>query len=278
MPGDVLELPHLREYHSLDADKAAVNRVYVIEDASASAEGYGPRWWSHLWRVRAKQMPMSTEFQDILDRIAGDGQTLESLPPGDDDCCDETIGDVASDNDRMQAITDGIIAEAATHVTYDPLWYDAAHLWVCIDPNTLEHELIWFKTGDGIPPNGLALAGSGSTFPNTLVNGDYYLRTDFMPSPVLYQKQGSTFKKIEVDQRILPWTAANQILDTFIDNDTIITNDDNTTEPQRQALSKVILARPKTENDRPPLRTTIVNDPGEPDSTIFSVDFDDDFS
>jgi hypothetical protein len=98
-----------------------------------------------------------------------------------------------------------------------------------------------------------------------------------MPSPVLYQKQGSTYKKIEVDQRILPWTAANQILDTFIDNDTITTNDDNTTEPQRQALSKVVLARPKTENDNPPLRTTAVNDPGEPDSTIFSVDFDDDF-
>lgn len=277
MPGDVLELPHLREYNMLDSEKAAVNRFYVIEDASHSAEGYGPRWWSHLWRVRAKQMPMSTEYQDILDRIAGDGQSLESLPPGDDDCCDETIGDVASDDNKMQDITDAIIAEAATHVTYDPLWYDAAHLWVCIDPNTQEHQLIWFKTGDGIPPNGIALAGSGDTFPTTLVNGDYYLRTDFMPSPVLYQKQGSTYKKIEVDQRILPWTAANQILDTFIDNDTITTNDDNTTEPQRQALSKVVLARPKTENDNPPLRTTAVNDPGEPDSTIFSVDFDDDF-
>jgi hypothetical protein len=39
MAGDVLELPHLREYHGLDADKPATNRFYVVEDASHSAEG-----------------------------------------------------------------------------------------------------------------------------------------------------------------------------------------------------------------------------------------------
>lgn len=276
MPGDVLELPHLREFNMLDDSKSAVNRFYVIEDASHSAEGYGPRWWSHLWRTRAKQMPASIEYQDILDRIASDGQTLESLPPGSSGG-EETVGDVGSDYNKMLEVADGIIAEAAIHVPYDPLWYDAAHLYVYIDPDTQQHQLIWFKTGDGIPPNGLPLAGSGDTFPVTLVDSDYYLRTDFVPQPVLYQKQGSVFKKIEVDQRKSPWTAAMQILDTFIDNDTITTNEDGTMEPQRQALSKAVLARPKTEDDIPPLRTTVQNDPGEPDSTIFSVDFDDDF-
>ena len=276
MPGDVLELPHLREFHMLDDDKAAVNRFYVIEDASHSAEGYGPRWWSHMWRVRAKQMPASTEYQDILDRLAGDGQQLESQPPGDGDCCEETIEDSLSDRDKLDDITDGIIAEAETHVKYDPLWYDAAHLYICIDADTLQHQLIWFKTGDGIPPNGLPLAGSGDTFPTTLVNGDYYLRTDFS-SPVLYQKQGSTYKKIEVDQRLLPWTGANQLLDSFIDNENITTNDDGTTEPQRQALSKTVLARPKTEDDMPPLRTPAVPDVVDPDTEVFTIDFTDDF-
>ena len=276
MPGDVLELPHLREFAMLDDDKSAVNRFYVIEDASHSAEGYGPRWWSHMWRVRAKQMPASTEYQDILDRLAGDGQQLESQPPGDGDCCEETIEDSLSDRDKLEDITDGIIAEAETHVKYDPLWYDAAHLYICIDADTLQHQLIWFKTGDGIPPNGLPLAGSGDTFPTTLVNEDYYLRTDFS-SPVLYQKQGSTYKKIEVDQRLLPWTAANQILDSFIDNDSITTNDDGTTEPQRQALSKTVLARPKTENDNPQLRTPEVPVVVDTDTDTFTVEFGDEF-
>jgi hypothetical protein len=223
MAGDVLELPHLREYHGLDADKPATNRFYVVEDASHSAEG--------------KQMPASTEYQDILDRLAGDGQSLESLPPPEnpDDCCEETLEDSLSNKEKLDEITDAIIEEAAKDVRCDPLWFDAAHLYVCIDSETREHQLIWFKTGDGNPPNGQALAGSGATFPETLVDGDYYLRTDF-DSPILYQKQGSTFKK--------PWTGANQLLDSFIDNEETSILDDGTEITQRQALSKVIRAKP----------------------------------
>lgn len=242
MTGDVLELPHLREYYPLDDEKATVNRFYVIEDASHSSEGYGPRWWSHIWRVRAKIMPASTEFQDILERAAGDGQSLESLPPGDND--GPTIDDTITDGDT--SINDAIETEAARNVASDPLWYDAAHFYIFIDPDTQQHQLIWFKTGDGIPPNGLALAGSGSTFPTTLVDGDYFLRTDF-DRPVLYHKQGSTFKKIEVDQRELPWTGASQRLDSFVDNDNVTKNDDGTEVPEKQALSKVVRARPKDE-------------------------------
>lgn len=247
MPGDVLELPHLREYFPLDDSRPAINRFYVVEDASPSAEGYGPRWWSHLWRVRAKMMPASTEYQAILDRIAGDGQTLESLPPGEgDDCCEDTLGDAITGGGTTD-INDGIEEQAARDVMYDPLWYDAAHLWVCIDPITQEHELILWKTGDGQPANGIALAGSGDTFPDSLVENDYYLRTDFTPQPVLYQKRGTKFYRIETDQRKLPWTAANQLLDTFVDNDNTTTNDDGTTQPERTALSKAVRARPRDE-------------------------------
>ena len=279
MPGDVLELPHLREYHGLDADKPATNRFYVIEDASHSAEGYGPRWWSHLWRVRAKQMPASTEYQDILDRLAGDGQSLESLPPSDDpdNCCDETIGGSTSNEEKLNEITDAIIAEAAKDVMCDPLWYEAQHLYVCIDPETREHQLIWFKTGDGNPPNGQALAGSGATFPETLVDGDYYLRTDF-DNPILYQKQGSTFKKIEVDQCKLPWTGANQLLDSFIDNEETSVLDDGTEITQRQALSKVIRAQPVAgEAQQVPTNTnapSLNGDDGDPFGPEFGDEFD----
>lgn len=249
MSGDVLELPHLREYYPLDGTKSAVNRFYVVEDASMSAEGYGARWWGHLWRVRAKIMPASTEYQDILDRIASDGQGLESLPPpsspAGDDCCVETVGDTITPPGGGTDVNDQIDEEAAENVKYDPLWYDAAHLYVCIDPETQKPGLIWFKTGDGVPPNGIPLEGSGDTFPQSMADGGYFLRTDFLPRPVLFQKRGTRFYKVEVDQQKLPWTAANQLLDTFFDNDNVTTADDGTEVPEKVALSKVVKAKPK---------------------------------
>jgi hypothetical protein len=244
MAGDVLELPHLREFYPLDTEKDAINRFYVVEDASHSAEGYGPNWWSHIWRVRAKMMPASTEYTDILNRAAQGSSWPESGDLVDpDDCCVDTVGDTVGDGGIKDTIQDAIIAEAAGNVGYDPLRYRAAHLWILIDPETQAPSLIQWKTGDGRPPNGIALYGSGDTFPDTMSDGDYYLRTDF-DRPVLYQKrEGCKFYKIEVDQRKLPWTGANQLLDSFVDNDTITTNEDGTTMPEKQALSKVVLAR-----------------------------------
>jgi hypothetical protein len=277
MAGDVLELPHLREFHPLDQNTPAINRFYVVEDASHSAKGYGPRWWGHLWRVRAKMMPASTEFQDILDKAANGAAWPESGGPvNPDDCCAETVGDGLVPQDKND-ITDAIVAEAEKNVKYDPLWYDAAHLYVYIDPETQSPDLIWFKTGDGIPPNGIPLYGSGDTFPTDMPNKEYFLRTDFMP-PMLFQRDGCRFNRIEVDQRKLPWTATNKLHDTFIDNDNITTNDDGTTMPERQALSKVVraktrgqeeLAIPPSDSDEPPATPTVTG--------IFSSDFGPEF-
>ena len=87
----------------------------------------------------------------------------------------------------------------------------------------------------------------------------------------------SPTEKIEVDTCQLPWTGANQVLDSFIENENITTNDDGTTEPQRQALSKTVLARPKTEDWTPPLRTPAVEDVPESDTNIFTDDWGDEF-
>jgi hypothetical protein len=275
MAGDVLELPHLRDYHPLDPDKPAINRFYVVEDATPSAEGYGPRWWSHLWRVRAKMMPASTEYQDILDRIAGDGQTLESLPPGDDDCCDETVGGSISGGGNTD-INDAIEEQAARDVPCDPLHYDAAHLWICIDPMTQEHELIYWKSGDGAPPNGIALAGSGETFPESLQENDYFLRTDFQPRPVLYQKRGTKYYKIEVDQCKTPWTAANQLLDTFIDNEGTMTRDDGVVQDEKTALSKAVRAKPRS-GEAQQVPVTDAPDLNGDDADLFGPEFGEEF-
>jgi len=251
MSGDVLELPHLREFYPLDETHKATNRFYVVEDASSSAQGYGPTWWGHLWRVRAKMMPAAPEFQDILDKAAEGEVWPESGGPVDnpDDCCADTIGDNISTDDKIQDITDALVAEAARNVPCDPLWYDAAHFYIMIDPVTQIPGLIWFKTGDGLPPNGLPLYGSGDEFPDGVPVGQYFLRTDFSV-PVLFQKQTSCkWVRIEVDQCKLPWTATNKLHDTFIDNTNITKNDDGTTIAEKQALSKVVRPRAKGSMD-----------------------------
>jgi hypothetical protein len=69
-------------------------------------------------------------------------------------------------------------------------------------------------------------------------DGDYYLRLDYTPER-LFQKQGNTYKLIEVNV-MKHWTAYNRVLDTFIDNnkDTIL--QDGTVIPEKQSLSQVV--------------------------------------
>ena len=242
MSGDVLELPHLREYFDLDESKSAVNRFYVVQDASYPSEGFGPRWWNHMWRVKAKMMTDSPEFADLLNRVINEDGTIG--PEAGDDCCDETLRDVLSQKPRDDEVTDGILEEAARDVEYDPLWYRGHHLYVCVDEEKGVTGLIPWKTGDGAPPNGIEVSGVGDTFPEGLPVGAYFLRDDFLP-PVLFQRSdGCRWRKVEVDQRKLPWTGANRVLDKFMENDAVVRNDDGTEVPSKQALSKVI--KPKT--------------------------------
>ena len=67
MSGDVIELPHLKDDHSLDeTDTETLKRYYVVEDVSRASEGYSRTWWPHLYRVRVKGITDAQEFRDIL--------------------------------------------------------------------------------------------------------------------------------------------------------------------------------------------------------------------
>lgn len=242
MSGDVLELPHLREYFGLDESKSATNRFYVVEDASYPAEGFSPRWWNHMWRVKAKMMTDSPEFENILNRVVNEDGTTSSGPG--DDCCDETLRDILSQAGRDEEVTDAIIAEAERDVKYDPLWFENRHFYVTIDQEGLAGLVEW-KGGTDEPPNGLPLRGQGDRFPESMLIGDIYLRTDFQP-PVLYQKETNCkFKRIKLDERKLPWTGANRVYDRYLENDREFTADDGTVMPSRQAPSKTLKARTK---------------------------------
>jgi len=226
MPGDVIELPHLRDDILLGSDEA-INGFYVITDGARPAEGYDPRWWPHLWRVKLGPITDSQEYRDIL----GTGENEEDLR--------NLISTYADDI----AINDAILAAAELEVPYDPQYRETAHLFY--DPEVPDKPVVDFFSGDGNPPNGTAVVGTGTTFPTSgVVDGDYFLRTDFEPDR-LFRKSGTRWIYVETDTRDV-WASANKLLTTFVNNDNTTTNTDGTTAPEKTNLSKVVL--PKTDN------------------------------
>jgi len=226
MPGDVLELPHLRDDLLLGSDEA-INRFYVVTDGSRPAEGYDPRWWPHLWRVKLGPITDSQEYRDILGTGEEEGD-LRNL--------------ISTYADEI-AINDAILKQAESDVANDPQYRNQAHLYY--DPEVPDKPVVDFAAGDGTPPNGVSLVGSGETFPvSSVSDGDYFLRTDFSPNR-LFQKSGTRWKLVETDQRNA-WAAANRILTGFINNDALVTNTDGEVTGEKVNLSKVV--KPKTDN------------------------------
>ena len=104
LSGDVLELPHLKDDWSLDTTQQfSLRRFYVIDDVAPASEGYSPTWWPHLYRVKAKPMTNSQEYQDIINQ-----QTGGTNPDGSD----QTIGDLSSNYNISMSINQAILDKA----------------------------------------------------------------------------------------------------------------------------------------------------------------------
>jgi len=75
-----------------------------------------------------------------------------------------------------------------------------------------------YLTGDGIAPNGVDF-GHGITFPSVPANGDFFLRTDFMPNR-LYRYDGTRWVKFEDNVRttLSNTTTRNTFKGSFINN------------------------------------------------------------
>lgn len=249
--GDVIELTNSRDTTS---EGVSVNEYYVVQDALYSAPGHSHTWYPHLWKVRAKQMPASAEYQDILDKqakndtIGGEGDGTGLMPFGWADVIqpdgslgfgpDPKVVDAFTRYCSILNVTDGVVAEAAKNAFYDPKFLETPHLWITLDPDTGYPMADYWASGDGVPPNGAPLKGIGEKFPDDMADGEYFLRIDYVPDR-LFQKQGSCFKRIEDDLRTV-WTGYNKRLDTFIDNINTTALDDGTVVKQRQSLSKVL--------------------------------------
>ena len=68
MPGDVLELPHLRDALLLNADKKAINKYYVVNDANRGAEGFS-QTGIHTIKLSHLQTDQNTECRGMRNKL-----------------------------------------------------------------------------------------------------------------------------------------------------------------------------------------------------------------
>ena len=229
MSGDVIELPHLRDDALLDdgeTQEEAINRFYVIMDAQRAAEGYGPTWYPHLWRIKCGPLHDAPEFRDILG-TGDDPMDLKNF--------------MSTYRDEI-GLSDAILDQAKLDVPERN--FQTAHLYV-VPGEELGGQYPWIFAGDDKPPNGAVPVGSGSRFPANAEIGDYYLRTDYEPN-VLFRREQARWMRLEVDYRQV-WHSAHRLLQGFIGTpekpDQGLTLKSGEKQPQRQEIRKAVRPR-----------------------------------
>ena len=259
MPGDVIELPHLKDEYALNDYQVALKRFYVVEDVNRAAEGFSQSWYPHLYRIKLKQIVDSQEFKEILDLPSEEGST-------------NTLRDVLSTYEKEMQINNAVVAQAeadAPKSGYNTKQFYTLQVdkfgkpeLVTTDTNTLDisqQNLLadrvnqtpersgydGYLLGDGIAPNGESF-GHGSSFPLNQIKGDYFLRTDFMPNR-LFRYDGQRWAKQEDSVRLTMSNTdtRNTQKGTFINNTTTDTIGGETVK-ERQPLSKAL--KPKADN------------------------------
>jgi hypothetical protein len=266
MPGDVIELQHLKDYNPLDDSlPVALKRYYVISDCNNAAEGFSATWWPHLWRCKINPLTDSQEYKDILTQIKVD----EEFPGAGGNI---TLGNVSSIISKYQTINNAILEEAETNVPYSG--YDVSHLYIkpttddkkypaspdgvtADDDNVTSDTVVvegsggiaspsgtvqGYLTGDGLAPNGLPVY-TGIAFPPDPLTGDYALRTDYLPNR-LFRYDGRRWVKIEDNVRTTSTPGANNqtLRSGFVNNTTTFTNNSGEHD-ERQSLSKALKIR-----------------------------------
>jgi len=261
MAGDVLELQHLKDYHSLDTSVPyALKRYFVIQDAARASEGFSPTWWPHLWRVKCTPLVDAQEYADLLGTIKAGENT------------DDTLADMLSQLDNNITINDAIIAQAEAEVPQSG--YDTSHLYVVptrddeingadggpADPENIigpdgstlvatettpSKDIVSYLQGDGIPPNGHPVI-SGIAFTDNPTVGDYVLRLDYLPNR-LFRFDGRRWVKVEHARRdnYTPGSNTSQKA-SFNNNEGNVSLDNATSVPSKQGLSQGAKNRNKT--------------------------------
>jgi len=217
MAGDVLELPHLQDEYGLDQDNIrALKRFYVVQEVTRPAAGFSPTWYPHLLRAKCSPLVDSQEFKEILDGDSGngDGSTLRDLLSTYSKSIEinnQILAQAELDapqsgyntagyyvlplkEDGLMDIAD--VSNDSKDVSIDNVSYDASIVLQSPSRNLY----VGYLTGDGIPANG-APFGQGISFPASPLNGQFYLRTDYLPNR-LFRYEGTFWKMFEENVRM----------------------------------------------------------------------------
>ena len=256
MSGDVIELPHMKDDFSLDANiPIALKRFYVVEDVNRAAEGFSATWWPHLLRLKLKTLVDSQEFRDIL----GDAETTGSL------------ASYMSTYNKEKEINTAIVQQAESDAPRSGFNYKQFYVAPIDERGNIRTDNInadgsiatdktvnavidtpassyygFYYDGDGVPPNGNP-AGFGTSFPTTSVDkGDYFLRTDFLPNR-LFRYDGVRWVKVEDSVRM---TMSNTDTKNTFKSQFVNSSGTNTinglTVQQRQSLTDAL--KPQADN------------------------------
>jgi hypothetical protein len=175
--GDVIELPHLRE---VGPDGRVANKWYEVKDISWAPGGYDPTYQRHVVGVILQPLRHQQEFLDLFENVK--------------DEYGNSLADQISNEKQLMGITEAIQGKAGEHAS--TTWWDTTVMW--FDPEHPSRKPYrWMD--DGKPDNGEPVR-QGTSFPVDVSSGDWYLRTDMVPSR-LYRFNGTRWQLREIDQK-----------------------------------------------------------------------------
>ena len=216
MPGDVLELPHLLDDLALDADRPPIPKFYVVQDANRGSEGFSATWMPHIWRVKLSPITDSQEYADIL----GNADQEDSLK------------NVISSYKKELDISNAIVEAAETA---DPVGRPLSeHLFGEVADDGWQDKDDNWNYGESI--------ASGSTFPSSPNEGDYFVRSDFQPKR-LFVRRGTKWHRLYDNVTAQTWSDRTYNAGEFINNDQTTVSPDGAEFPERQNLSQAILPK-----------------------------------
>jgi hypothetical protein len=175
-------------------------------------------------------MNNESKYNDILQ---SQGQNPFGLDTG-------KLVDIMTSVGKEKAINDAVIEAAVKNVKARN--FETRHYWVN-KGDAGAGQAPWIFAGDGIPPDGFETVGSGTIFPRTPDEGDYFLNTGYDPH-TLFKYENKAWRFQEQDYRRGHWSMANRLLEDFINNDAVTTFKDNGEKAkEKQPLYKAVKPR-----------------------------------
>lgn len=188
MSGDVLELPHLVEEYSLDANSPPIPKFYSVGDGNKGGEGFSATWWPHIWRVKLEPITDSQEFDDII------GQGAD----------EDSQANIFSTFMQEINIRDAVVESAAIN---DPV--GGAHQLVDHLHNYIDEQGYVWNPGETI--------AQGTSFPSGAAQGDFFIRSDFQPHRLFTHRDTKWVRLYDnIDGRT--WSDRTFNASTFVNN------------------------------------------------------------